>query len=213
MSRIVALAPGLMASAGMVSVYLSFDAGSLPREIEGVAAIAAGLVIFAAMSWAAPRVAREENRIESQLEAAGLEADHATLRTARIIEDARARLANMQAAVAPLSEDLRISVGNFASRMEDLFEDMIASPESAGRADDLLRRTLPRIEGAVTGFAAYARKGDGVVDTDATRHRLMDALLDAGSTAVSVRRSAALTSQDDVEIKLEVLESTLASQR
>jgi len=208
-----ALAPGLAGALAVVAVYLSFNAAAVPREIEAAAAVASGLAVWAAVAWALPRALRRPSEIEALLAEAGQGGDYAARRTAQLVIEARARLARMDAAIRPRRPELRAAYAEFDERMEPLLDDLMTAPETARRADELLRRTLPRIEGAVTDYCAYAERGDGVVDTAETRGRLIDALKGAGEAADRARRDAMARSGIDVAVSLDILETTLAHSR
>lgn len=213
MTGAAGLLPGMAGAATVLVVFFSFNAAGLPREIEAAAAILCGLVTWGVVAWALPRALRRPSEIEALLAEAGQQADYAARRTARLVLEARESLARMDAAIRPRKPELRAAYADFAARMAPLLDDLMTAPETARRADGLLRRTLPRIESAVMDFCAFAERGDGVIDTAETRGRLIDALEGAGEAADRARRDAISRSGVDVSVSLDILETTLSHSR
>lgn len=207
------LPASFVASISILAIYANFNAASVPRELEALAAVGVGLLVLALCTRFFAMAFQRESEIEKMLDTAGVDKDHAALRAARLVATARERVSAMQAALEGRSTSLTASFNDFAARIDPLFDDMIASPETATRADDLVRRILPRLEGAVIEYAAFAARGDGVVDTVETRTRLIGAFENAGAAADRARRDALEMSGIDITASLDVLESSLTHSR
>lgn len=205
--------PGVLGALAALAVYLRFNLAAWPREAEAGVAIGLGWLAFGLSRWAVNRLLREESRAERMLAEAGRTSDHSALRTARMVEEAQARLARMQDAGHDRREALRTALADCDSRFEGLFADMLSSSDTARRGEDVLRRTLPRLESAFVDYCAFAARGDGLVDTDDTRERLITALDSAGAAADRARKDIIQTSAEEADISLQVLESTLTHSR
>ena len=213
MTRALLLMPALLGALSIVMVYSTFNSADLAREIEAGTAILIGWGIFFIASIAMPMLLRAESEAEKILENAGVSADHAAIRAARHVEKSKAHVSSMGEALSGRSETLQGAFNSLSAKLEPLFEDMITSPDTASRADDLTRRILPRLSSAVQDYCAYAARGDGVVDTEETRARLISAFENAGAAAERARRDALEMSEIDVTASLDVLETTLAHPR
>jgi hypothetical protein len=213
MQQLLHIVPGLIGAAATVAVYVRLDLANWPREYEAGAAITLGLAIFVISRWSVVQILRVENRAEAMLAQAGIDPDHNALRAARMVEDARTRLAFMRSAGANRKPELRAALTNLEERLEALIDDVLENPATARRADDLLRRSLPRVESAFLDYCRFAERGNGVVDTDETRARLITALDDTGTAADRAREDLIRATADDADVSLRVLEGTLARSR
>lgn len=213
MIRFLLLIPGLLGAFAITTVYNTFNSADLAREIEAGTAILTGWGVFFVASIAMPMLLRAESEVEKMLENAGVSADHAAMRAARHVEKSKAHVSSMREALSGRSESLRDAFNALSAKLEPLFEDMITSPDTASRADDLTRRILPRLASAVQNYCAYAARGDGVVDTEEARARLINAFENAGAAAERARRDALEMSEIDVTASLDVLETTLSHPR
>jgi hypothetical protein len=207
------LSASIFAALTTVLVFINFNAAELPREIEALAAIASGAIVLMLGKAFFAMVERRESEIEKMLETAGVDNDHAALRAARFVATARERISNMESALEARPCSLKSSFAEFVAKIEPLFEDMLTSPETATRADDLVRRILPRLESSVIDYCAYAARGDGVIDTAETRSRLIGAFENAGAAADRARQDALEMSGIDVSASLDVLETSLTHSR
>ena len=95
----------------------------------------------------------------------------------------------------------------------DLLDDILTSPEIRRRADNLLRRTLPRLAEAVDTYVDYAERGTDLVDPTEMRDRLIGTLENAAKQAERVRIDAVEGAESNVEVALDVLESSFAYER
>lgn len=213
MIRLATLLPVVLGSATMIVAYTNFNAAALPREVEAGIAILAGWIAAFAATRAVRMISREESIVEKMLEDAGVSANHSSLRAAQLVHKGRSHVASMAAALATRSATLQSAFEDFANALEPLFENMLASPETAKRADDLVRRILPRIASAVQDYCHFAEYGDGIVDLSETRARLISAFEDAGAAAGRAHRDVLGMSEIDVTASLEVLETTLSHSR
>ncbi|KUF08762.1 hypothetical protein [Pseudoponticoccus marisrubri] len=207
------LLPGTLGAAAGLAVYLRFNLATWPREAEAGVAIALALAVFALARWSVTQLLREENRAEAMLARAGIDPHHGALRAARMVEEARARLHSMQAAGARRTPPLRAALDGLDAALEALFEDMLQNPETTRRAEDLLRRSLPRVEAAFLDYCRFAERGDGVVDTEQTRARMIAALEDTRQAAERARQDLIMASAEEADVALSVLEGTLARSR
>lgn len=207
------IVPGLLGAGATLAVYLRFNLADWPREMEAGAAIAAGLAIFALSHWSVAQILREENRAEAMLARAGIDPDQSALRAAGMVEDARGRLAAMQRAGEHRRPALRAALADLEQRLETLFGDMLENPATTRRAEDLLRRSLPRVESAFLDYCRFAERGDGVIDTEQTRARLIEALVRTAEAADRARQDLIQASAEEADVSLRVLETTLARSR
>lgn len=207
------IVPGLLAASATLSVYLRFNLADWPREQEAAVAIVIGLAVYALARWSVAQILREENRAEAMLAQAGIDPGHSALRAAGMVEDARARLAAMQAAGRHRKPALREALSDLERRLEALFGDMLENPATTRRAEDLLRRSLPRVESAFLDYCRFAERGDGVIDTEQTRARLIEALGQTAEAADRARQDLILASAEEADVSLRVLETTLARSR
>jgi len=207
------IGPGLIGAGATLTVYLRLNVASWPRELEAGVAIAIGLAVLAITRWSVTQILKEENQAEAMLAQAGITPDQSALRAAGIVEDARARLRSMQSAGKHRKPVLRKALADLERQLEGLFDDMLENPETTHRAEDLLRRSLPRVEAAFLDYCRFAERGDGLVDTEQTRARLIAALGDTGAAADRARQDVIMASAEEADVSLRVLESTLARSR
>jgi len=205
--------PGGIGAAATLTVFSAVNMPDWPREIEAVLAACVGLGLFAICRWCVTQITREESTAETMLAEAGISAEQSALRAAGMIETARGQLAAMEQAGRDRRPELRAALGDLTQRMERLFDDMLAKPETTRRAEDLLRRSLPRVEAAFLDYCRFAERGDGVVDTQETRSRLIAALVDTGAAVDRARKDLIRAKAEDADISLSVLEGTLARSR
>ncbi|MDV7144135.1 hypothetical protein R3X27_15715 [Tropicimonas sp. TH_r6] len=213
MRRLACLFPGALGAAAVLITWRVFDGAEIAREIEAATAILAGLITWGLAEFGLPRAMARESEIEKKLVNAGLDTNQEALRALSYAEEARDRVARMRGAAQKRTKPLLAALEAFEDKLAPLLEDTVTSPETARRADDLLRRTLPRLEEAFVEYCAFADRGDGVVDTQETRDRMIQTLAETGEKVDGARRAIIQTTRDDVDVSLGVLEDTLARSR
>lgn len=211
--RFLHIVPGLLGAVATLAIYFQLNLADWPREYEAGVAIVLALVIFALARWCVAQIVREESRAEAMLAQAGIEPDQTALRAAKLVAQARTRLSAMQSAGRQRKPELQDALTDLNKRLEALFADMLHNPQTVRRADDLLRRSLPRVDAAFLDYCRFAERGNGVVDTDETRARLIAALGDTGNAADRAREDLIMATGEDADVSLRVLEGTLARSR
>lgn len=200
---------GMLCAAIPLNIFLSFDLEGMAREIEGVISIGLGALLTGATLYFAKLTASTEDPLSAMLRAA--QARGATDVDARALElthEAQLRLNYMERVSADRAEPLRQAVADLHDKVKPLLEDILTNPEMRRRADNVLRRTLPRLAEAVGTYVDYAERGTDLVDPTEMRTRLIDALGKAADQAERARMDAMEGVESNVEIALNVLESS-----
>jgi hypothetical protein len=197
-----------------VSFFFSFDLPDLAREIEAVISLGAGLLFTAAIVYFARLTASTEDPLTAMArQARERGAGDVDARTLELVHTARLKTDKMVHISQGRVEAFRQAVKNFAEVMECLYDDILTSPEIRRRADNLIRRTLPRLAEAVETYVEYAERGTDLVDPTEMRARVIEALTNASEQAERVRIDAIEGVESNVEVALDVLESSFAYER
>lgn len=204
------LLQGALSAGFTIAVFLSFDLVDLAREIEMGIAIALGFVVLFALNIAFQMVTQKESSAEEMLRNAGLDADGETMRAARSVEEAKRRLAMMHKLAQSRMPEFQRAIADFEAQMLPLLDDILKNPSTRRRANNLMRRTMPRLFEAVETYVKYADEGTDLVDPTEMRKRVIAALRTAGQQAEQTRLDGLESTEQGVEIALEILEGSFA---
>jgi len=204
------LLQGALSAGFTIAIFLSFDLAGLAREIEMGIAIALGFVVLFALNIAFQMVTQKESSAEEMLRNAGLDADGETMRAARAVEKAKLRLAMMHKLSQSRMPEFQRAIADFEAQMVPLLDDILKNPSTRRRASNLMRRTMPRLFEAVETYVKYADEGTDLVDPTEMRKRVIAALQTAGQQAEQTRLDGLESTEQGVEIALEILEGSFA---
>ncbi len=194
--------------------FLSFNLAEVAREFEALIALGVGALFTVATIYFARLTAATEDPLTALArKARALGAGQVDERTLEVVHHARIRITHMVNVSEDRTATFREAIAVFHDVMGDLLDDILTSPEIRRRADNLLRRTLPRLAEAVDTYVDYAERGTDLVDPTEMRDRLIGTLENAAKQAERVRIDAVEGAESNVEVALDVLESSFAYER
>lgn len=102
---------------------------------------------------------------------------------------------------------------DFEVKLRPLLKQIQEDSMTRRRADNLLKRTMPRLFEAVESFDAFADKNPDAPNLGETRQRIIEALQTAGAQAQAVLKSDTMNVEQQLEDSIDILEASFAYTR
>jgi len=102
---------------------------------------------------------------------------------------------------------------DFEMKLRPLLKQIQEDSMTRRRAENLLKRTMPRLFEAVEDFDKFADKNPDAPNLDETRQRIIEALQTAGEQAQRVLKSDTNNDEQQLEDSIDILEASFAYNR